>query len=233
MSLTAYHCSQPSLLSHCCGTTLQAGWGPMWTLSSCLGVSCGTAATIRDLGCLWVSAWVSTKNGHCYPTQAPPWDQVESFPWSWQPQIQCCTVVWSEQGWSTCLAQTEAHSESVTGKLTADRADLSAPCLRLVCAPLVSTVQVSPAFLSDPAVLQPPKGACLLLVGPQDWNAQSMAQPAHSPWWVSTHVISLLLSVPSQGHMSQPNHCSSPPIQEHMYLSYSLGCIGVVLPVSN
>ena len=49
------------------------------------------------------------------------------------------------------------------------------------------------------------KGACLLCVGPQDWDTQSVAWPAHSPVWVSAHAISLYFWVPSQGHRSQHN----------------------------
>ena len=78
------------------------------------------------------------------------------------------------------LAQAGVHSESVVRKLASSRADLSASCLGLISALLMSTVQASPAFPSDSVVLQPAKGSYLLLVGLQDWNTQSGSQPAHS-----------------------------------------------------
>lgn len=38
--------------------------------------------------------------------------------------------------------------------------------------------------------------------------------------------------IPSQGHRSQPNQFSSLPTQLHVYISYSLCCTEVLLPVS-
>lgn len=43
------------------------------------------------------------------------------------------------------------------------------------------------------AVLQPAEGPCLLHKEPQLWDTQSVAQPDHSPGWVSTHATSLFL----------------------------------------
>ena len=64
--------------------------------------------------------------------------------------------------------------------------------------PLISRVQDAPGPLYFvPVVLQPAKGACLLSVGPQDWEAPSMTPTAHFPGQVSAPVISL--QIPSWG----------------------------------
>lgn len=55
---------------------------------------------------------------------------VKSFPWSWLSQIQCCTVMWTEQGQSICLALAGAHSEMVMGNPEATKADFSQPYFR-------------------------------------------------------------------------------------------------------
>ena len=112
------------------------------------------------------------------PPQALPWDQVQSSSWSSQPQIQC--TLWCGVSRAGVFAQAGVHSESAMRKLASSRAELSASCLGLISALLMSTVQASPVFPSDSVVLQTAKGSCLLLVGLQDWNTQSGSQPAHS-----------------------------------------------------
>lgn len=68
---------------------------------------------------------------------------------------------------------------------------------------LTSGVKAPPAFLSLPLVLQADKGNCLHRTGPQYWDAQSVAQSAHSTGWVSAYAISLFLLVPLWGHRFQ------------------------------
>ena len=59
------------------------------------------------------------------------------------------------------------------------------------------------------------QGGCLLCTGAQDWDTQSVIQPAHFP-----------------GQPSSPDSFSH-PTWLHGNLSCSLGCIGVLLPVSS
>ena len=59
------------------------------------------------------------------------------------------------------------------------------------------------------SIFQPANRACVLCLGPHDWDPQSMARPTYSPRQVSITAISLFLWVPSQGHRSRPNLSSS------------------------
>lgn len=62
-------------------------------------------------------------------------------------------------------------------------------------------VWASPAFLSVPSVLQAAEVACLLCIGLQDWDTQSVAPQGKYPslWSVSSS------SSPLMGHRSQHN----------------------------
>ena len=62
--------------------------------------------------------------------------------------------------------------------------------------------RLSSAFLLVPLFLWPAKGSCLPWGGPQDWSAQSVAQTAYSPKWVSACIISLSPRVLSRGTSS-------------------------------
>ena len=60
----------------------------------------------------------------------------------------------------------------------------------------LSPYEQSPGFSSLsiwPSSPSNSQGDLSLYIGPQDWDAQSVAQPAHCPEWVSAHVISLFL----------------------------------------
>ena len=73
--------------------------------------------------------------------------------------------------------------------------------------------------------------ACLLCVGPQDWGTQSVTQLPHSPGKMSTCAVPFPLS-PFLGAQFPTRYFSSCPAQLLVYLSYNLGCVGVLLPVS-
>ena len=89
------------------------------------------------------------------------------------------------------------------------------------------------ALLLVPVIFQTATGACRPHVGPQDWGIRSEAVTAHSPGQVSICTVSFSLRVPSQRHRSQPDCFSSLPTWLHVYLSYSFGCTGIFLIVSN
>ena len=98
-------------------------------------------------------------------------------------------------------------------------------------------------LLVVPLVFQSAKWTDLPSAGLQGWDAEYMALTAHSSGNIlrseqdiltpSTHGISLLFCVLSQGHKSQPDSFSSLPTQFHVYLSYSLSCIRIFLPISS
>lgn len=52
----------------------------------------------------------------CPRTRSPLYPMVESSPWLWLPQIQCCIVMWSEQHWSIILVWAGAQQD-IHGKL--------------------------------------------------------------------------------------------------------------------
>ena len=83
--------------------------------------------------------------------------------------------------------------------------------------------RLSSALLLVPLFLWPAKGSHLPWVGPQDWGAQSVAQTAYSPGWVSACIISLSPWVPFQGHGFRHDHFSFLPIWLCVCLSYSVG----------
>lgn len=106
-------------------------------------------------------------------------------------------MVWSEQGRKAHSAWAGVHSEVFTGDLAVTRTESLHPALgtRVL---LISRVQDSPGPLYFvPVVLQPAKGACLLYVGPQVWEAPSVTPTAYFPGQVSAPVISL--QIPSWG----------------------------------
>ena len=83
------------------------------------------------------------------------------------------------------------------------------------------------APLLVPVVLQPAKGALLPCIGPQDWGAQSGSHFSLPRAGVCPRILPVPLG-PSQGQRSQPNCFSFLHTWLHVYLSYSLGCIGVL-----
>ena len=99
--LTADHCTQSPL-----GFT--GGEEPVWFLC----VSVAGEIEVWYSGCsqkhvLFLgTALKSAKNGCCRPTWTLPplCPKVESFPWSWLPQIHYCIVAQSEQGLTVHLA---------------------------------------------------------------------------------------------------------------------------------
>ena len=173
--LTADHCSQSPL-----GST--AGEKPVWFLCVCVAgeievwYSGCSQKHVLFLG----TALKSAKNGCCRPTWTLPplCPKVESFPWSWLPQIHYCIVARSEQGLTVHLAWAGAWRDVVVGNQVAARVDLSPPCLRgrpvFMCCSLVSpgfpSLSVCP---SSPGYFSPP-------LRPWDWDP-SLAQHTYSP----------------------------------------------------
>ena len=153
-------------------------------------------------------------------TGSPLWPMVESFPWSWLPQIQCCTVTWTQQSQSACLSW-QARGKVVVGNSIDSRADLSAPYPAGKPAhmhPSWAESKLPTMLLLVPAVLQPAKRACLPNTGSQDWGTKSVTWTTHSPGQGSSCVISFCLWVPLQGHKFWPNHISSLSTRLHVYL---------------
>ena len=121
------------------------------------------------------------------------------------------------------------------------RNPVSHPCILKTCSSTCSVASAGTLFLSRvplptalllvPPTLQKAKGFCLPFVGPYGWGAQYMALTAYS-WGISSHVISLFLCIPFQGHRSCPKYSSLSP-QFHVDFSYSHGCIGAFLPISS
>lgn len=117
--------------------------------------------------------------GPCSRTLLPLCPKVESFPWSWIPQIYCCIVAWSEQGLTIHLAWAGAWSDMVVGNPVAARVDLPPPSLRgrpvFMCSSLVESRVPQPFRLSKQSrvLLSSTK---TLGLGPQ-----SVAQHTYSP----------------------------------------------------
>ena len=132
-------------------------------------------------------------------------------------------MVWSEWAWGVSSARLWEHSE-----VAATRAGLFLPCRVASKHPhtLPKWSLGAPAFLSVIMALQAAKGACLLCSGAQDWDTQSLVQPTHFPGF-------LFLLVPFLGCHRHLILFFSHPTWLHGNLSCSLGCIGVLLPVSS
>ena len=144
--------------------------------------------------------------------------------------FQCGAVMWSKQCWSVHLAHPGLHTREVM----IQGFDLpSLPCSGSK-QPFPSSSRTESrlpsAILShtSPPINQGTYLPCVRLLG---WNAQSVALTIHSPVQVSTRVISIFLWVPSQQHQSWPDYFFSLPSQLCVYLSYSLICIAVFMPV--
>lgn len=164
-------------------------------------------------------------------TRFPLYPKVECLPQLWLPQIQCCTVAWSEENWRVCSAWAGIYSEVVLGNPAATRADLSLHCLGESHCAYSSQVQVSHSpsiYPSSPPTIQ--GGLSPLHMTPGQ-GCPIYGLTTHSPGQVSTCVISFFLWVPPQGHRSQPYIFLSLPTWFHVYLSYSFGCTGILLPL--
>lgn len=140
--------------------------------------------------------------------------------------------MWSEQA----KGLTQPGFKSVAKWEVLGQTNLSLPCL-VANQPLHTPGKWSLGFSSPSLCLSGSLSTkvggrgCLFHVGPQDWDAPSMAWTAHSPGWASTYANSLFLLVSSQGHRSQPNIFPSPTwLCENC--SRSPGCIGDFLSVN-
>lgn len=209
--------------------------GLVWTLGIYQVVMCGGVADIRDLACFWCDAWViANQSCHC-PTQASPLEQAISashgwvFPWSWLPQIQCHTAMWTEWGRSVHSSWAGTWSKVIVEQSSLPTTSRASQCPG---APHEKSLDFPEPSVST-MVLQLANGTCLPFVWSQDYGAKSVTLTAYSPGWVFTCVISLSLWVPSQGHKSLPDWFSFLFTRLHVYLSYSLGCMEILLSVSS
>ena len=111
--------------------------GALWTLSV------HGAGDLQFSGChqrsgLLLLHCLSNLQQQCYclPTDANPGTKshlcptVRSSPSSWLPQIQSCSVMWSEWGQNFCPSWAEVCCGAVSRNSTSVREDLSPPCLR-------------------------------------------------------------------------------------------------------
>lgn len=90
---------------------------------------------------------------------------------------------------------------------------LSLPCLRGKPMHIPSSWAESKlltALLLVSVALRPAKGSCLPCVGSQSSDAQYMAQSAHFPEWISTHIFSIFQVI---------------QVWLLLFLSYSIPCV--------
>ena len=173
-------------------------------------VSCGTAAPSESgLPLAW--AWESSNSGHRCPTRAhhrtssPLYPTVTSPPWWWAPKSSADQSRGSGEGAQNhgCRKPSSCWSRPLCPALGAART-------RVLVSRVLQASQSPSLSPSSPPMSRVgssfPSG-----VWGQDCDAQSVALTSHLLRWVSTHVISLFLWIPSQGHRSIPNFYSSFP----------------------
>ena len=117
---------------------------------------------------------------------------IESYPWLWPLQIQCCTEMWSERGRSFHLAKAGVCQRQwqETQQLATRRVALSplssGASQHMHTLPIIIQVSHSlPVNPSGPPTSQ--RGSFLLC------RTQSMALTLYSPRWVSAHLFSFFL----------------------------------------
>lgn len=126
-------------------------------------------------------------------TRFPLYPKVECLPQLWLPQIQCCTVAWSEENWRVCSAWAGIYSEVVLGNPTATREDLSLHCLEESHCAYSSRVQVSHSLSIYPSSPPTIQGGLSPLHMTPGQGCPIYGLTTHSPGQVSTCVISFFL----------------------------------------
>lgn len=132
-----------------------------------------------------------------------------------------------------CLVPATLDQRGEHGKVASDRAGLSLPGLvasQHLCTPHEWSLGFS--SLSVLVVLQTAKGACLLFMGPLDWDA--VCSSACSLPRVSVHLCDFhfpLSPLPGAQGLTQSLFFLSYPITCVFF--DSLCCIGVLLPISS
>lgn len=219
--------------------------GLVWAIGVGQGMTHGILASVRDLDCFWYAACVSASNGclsllRCHLASEPALCLTAKLSlWFWQPLPQFGGVSWNKLKQSICADQAGVCVRIVVGHWPVTCAVSVFPLhpfseSKQACAHSSWAESRLPrATLLVPLTLQPTKGTHFTRVRPQGWGTQHVAWTAYSPGRIATWGRYNLPSlwIPSQGYRFYFDHFSL-LTWFYMCFSYSLGYIGVLLPVS-